>query len=46
MYDMINETRLDVSVSDDEVYIPGYDSFAAIVNITVDLGGSLQLCSI
>ena len=35
----INETRLNDSVSDGEVYIPGYDIFAAIVNITVDSVG-------
>ena len=35
----INETRLDDSVSDDEVTFLVMISFAAIVNITVDLVG-------
>ena len=43
----INETRLDVSVSDDEVTFLVMISFAAIVNITVDsVGPSLHLYSI
>ena len=42
----INEMRLDDSVSDDDVYMPGYDIIRRDCEHNGRFGGGLHLCSV